>query len=197
MSKSLQDQNGSFLILLASSQQISTTYTMVVCTVKNSWWRTEDCSVLILLASSQQISMTYTFAVCTVKNSWWRTEDCPKRVEFYSKNKFEKLAHLVGIIIRTNDLSFSRHLCVSFLNTPTFREAKRNLHNINLHSKHNNSCSKCCIRLLRAKTDNRQLHIESECCFLEMEIALKLHRCSFFKDDYNSCYYYYRINYLS
>jgi len=26
--------------------------------------------------------------------------NCPKRVEFYSKNKFEKLAHLVGFIIR-------------------------------------------------------------------------------------------------
>ena len=27
---------------------------------------------------------------------------CPKHVEFYSKNKFEKLVHLVGFIIRTN-----------------------------------------------------------------------------------------------
>ena len=26
---------------------------------------------------------------------------CPKRVEFYSKNKFEKLVHVVGFIIRT------------------------------------------------------------------------------------------------
>ena len=25
---------------------------------------------------------------------------CPKHVEFYSKNKFEKLAHLAGFIIR-------------------------------------------------------------------------------------------------
>ena len=35
----------------------------------------------------------------------WKTPDdgqrnCPKHVEFYSKNKFEKLVHLVGIIIR-------------------------------------------------------------------------------------------------
>jgi hypothetical protein len=35
----------------------------------------------------------------------WRTPDdgqrnCPKHVEFYSKNKFEKLVHLVGFIIR-------------------------------------------------------------------------------------------------
>jgi len=26
--------------------------------------------------------------------------NCPRRVEFYSKNKFEKLVHLVGFIIR-------------------------------------------------------------------------------------------------
>ena len=26
--------------------------------------------------------------------------NCPKYVEFYSKNKFEKLGHLVGFIIR-------------------------------------------------------------------------------------------------
>jgi len=26
--------------------------------------------------------------------------DCPKLVEFYSKNKFEKLVHFVGFIVR-------------------------------------------------------------------------------------------------
>jgi len=35
----------------------------------------------------------------------WRTpaegqRNCPKHIEFYSKNKFEKLVHLVGFIIR-------------------------------------------------------------------------------------------------
>ena len=57
-------------------------------------------SVLILLASCQQICMTHTIAVCTEK----KTPDdeqrnCPKHVEFYSKNKFVKLVHLVGFII--------------------------------------------------------------------------------------------------
>ena len=28
--------------------------------------------------------------------------NCPKHVEFYSKNKFEKLVHLFGFIIRIN-----------------------------------------------------------------------------------------------
>jgi hypothetical protein len=45
--------------------------------------------------------MTYINAVCTVE----KTPDdgqrnCPKHVEFHSKNKFEKLVHLVGIITR-------------------------------------------------------------------------------------------------
>jgi len=47
--------------------------------------------------------MTYTTAGCTVKNSWWWTEELSetsKHVEFYSKNKFEKLVHLVGFIIK-------------------------------------------------------------------------------------------------
>jgi len=37
----------------------------------------------------------------------WKTPDdgqrnCPKHVEFHSKNKFEKLVHLVGFIIRSS-----------------------------------------------------------------------------------------------
>jgi len=44
--------------------------------------------------------LTYTIAVCTVKNSDDGQRNCPKHVDFYSKNKFEKLVHLVGFIIR-------------------------------------------------------------------------------------------------
>jgi hypothetical protein len=53
-----------------------------------------------LRASCHQTCMTYTIAVCAVKNSWWWTENCTKYVEFDFKNKFEKLVHLVCIIIR-------------------------------------------------------------------------------------------------
>jgi len=60
----------------------------------------ERSSILILLASCKQTCMTYTIAVFTVKNSWWWTEELPKHVDFYSKNKFKKLVHLVGFIIR-------------------------------------------------------------------------------------------------
>jgi len=57
------------------------------------------CSILIPLASCQY---DITIAVCTVLDSrLWREIEryCPKHVEFYSKNKFEKLVLLVGFII--------------------------------------------------------------------------------------------------
>ena len=55
-------------------------------------------NVLILLASCLH---TYVPLLCVQ----WKTPDdvqrnCPKHVEFYSKNKFEKLIHLVDFIIR-------------------------------------------------------------------------------------------------
>ena len=50
--------------------------------------------------------MVYVLQVCCVQ---WKTRDdgqrnCPKHVEFYSKNKFEKLVHPVGFIIRVLDV---------------------------------------------------------------------------------------------
>ena len=63
--------------------------------------RTELSSVLILLASCQQDFMTHTIAVLTMKTPDDGQRNCLKHVEFYSKNKFEKLVHLVGFIIRT------------------------------------------------------------------------------------------------
>jgi len=44
----------------------------------------------------------------------WKTSDdghrnCPKHVEFYSKNKFEKLVHLVGFIIK---IYMYMYLCI-------------------------------------------------------------------------------------
>jgi len=44
--------------------------------------------------------MTYTIAVCTVKTHNDGQRNCPKHAEFYFKNKFEKLVHLVGFIVR-------------------------------------------------------------------------------------------------
>ena len=44
--------------------------------------------------------MTYTIAVFTVKTPDDRQRKFPKHVEFCSKNKFEKLVHLVGFTLR-------------------------------------------------------------------------------------------------
>ena len=44
--------------------------------------------------------MTYTIAVFTVKTPDVGQRNCPKHVEFYSKNKLEKLVHLAGFILR-------------------------------------------------------------------------------------------------
>jgi len=44
--------------------------------------------------------MTYTIAVFTVKTPDDGQRNCPKHVEFYSKNKFEKLVHIVDFITR-------------------------------------------------------------------------------------------------
>jgi len=63
--------------------------------------------------------MTYTIAVCTVKK---KTPDdgqrnCPKHVEFCSKNKFEKLMHLVGFIRIYHDArSPENHISTTFYN---------------------------------------------------------------------------------
>ena len=40
--------------------------------------------------------------MCMVKTPDDGQRNCPKHVEFYSKNKFDKLVHLVGFVIRTN-----------------------------------------------------------------------------------------------
>jgi len=48
----------------------------------------------------QAVSKPVCIAVCTVKTPDDGQRNCPKHVEFYSKNKFQKLVHLVGFIIR-------------------------------------------------------------------------------------------------
>jgi len=73
-------------------------------------FRTVPLSVISSLALYTQqyiqvilpaICMTYTHLLCVQ----WKTPDdgqmnCPKHVEFCSKNKFEKLVHPVGFIMR-------------------------------------------------------------------------------------------------
>ena len=56
--------------------------------------------------------MTYAIAACKRKTPVDGERNCPKHVEFYSKNKFEKLVHLVGFVIRIyhDARSHERHI---------------------------------------------------------------------------------------
>jgi hypothetical protein len=66
--------------------------------IAGSGW---NCSsILILLARSQQTCMTYTIVVCIVKISWWWTAELSEICRISFQNKFEKLVHLVGSVIR-------------------------------------------------------------------------------------------------
>ena len=63
--------------------------------------------------------------MCTVKTPDDGQRNCSKHVEFYSKNKLEKLVHLVGFIVRiyhdarspesqiTANVDYYRHLDIS------------------------------------------------------------------------------------
>ena len=67
-------------------------------------WYNGTCHTGLLTAcmhgSCQQNCMTCTIAVCTEKNSWWWTEELSETCRVSFQNKFEKLMHLVGFIIR-------------------------------------------------------------------------------------------------
>jgi len=84
-------------------QQTCVTYTVAVCTVWNFWWWTEEMSetcrrnsVLILLASCQHIYYCCVYSEKFLMMDRGTVQTC--RVLF--QNKFEKLVHPVGFIIR-------------------------------------------------------------------------------------------------
>ena len=65
--------------------------------------------------------LTYTISVFTVKISDNGRKMCPKRAEFYYRNKFEKLVHLFGFIIRIYRYSRSPERQILFLNKILWR----------------------------------------------------------------------------
>ena len=88
--------------------------------IKLCMFRTVALSIISSFALyTQQWYMSYRFAdSLRTKSVWhvpllcvqWKTADdgqrkCPKHVEFYSKNKFEKLVHLVGLLYYYKKLS--------------------------------------------------------------------------------------------
>ena len=76
-------------------QEFFTVHTVMVYVIQVCWQLTWSCS--------QAVSKpVWHIPLLCVQ---WKTLDngqrnCPKHVEFYSKNKFEKLVHLVSFIIR-------------------------------------------------------------------------------------------------
>ena len=57
----------------------------------------EFSSILVLLANLYDINHCCVYSKKTTDDG---QRNCPKHVEFHSKNKFEKLVHLVGFILR-------------------------------------------------------------------------------------------------
>jgi hypothetical protein len=100
----------------AHHQEFSTEYTAIgICHTGYA-----DCllagsgrNVLIPLASSQHYLCDIYLLLCI---QCWTPDDgqetWPKHVEFYSKNKFEKLMHLFGFIIRINSTAYAPSLKV-------------------------------------------------------------------------------------
>ena len=58
------------------------------------------CIIRSFSLYTQQWYMSYSFADSLRAGSGRSQWNCPKHVEFYSENKFEKLVHLVGFVIR-------------------------------------------------------------------------------------------------
>jgi hypothetical protein len=84
---------------------------VIHCTLSNGICHTDsfraagsgcNCSsiLILLLESCQQTCITYTTAECTVNNSWWWTEKLSETCRVLFQNKYEKLVHLAGFIIR-------------------------------------------------------------------------------------------------
>jgi len=94
------------LLTACEQDQDGTVYVIEVTVTACEQDQDGTSSVLILLASCKQACVTYTIAVCTVETPDDGQRNCPKHVRFYSKNKFEKLMHLVGFIIRINVCKF-------------------------------------------------------------------------------------------
>ena len=72
-------------------------------TAVSSWCYTQAVTVTC---------MSYTITICTVKIPDDGHRNSPKHVEFYFKNKFEKLVHLVGFIIRKLEQNCFRHFII-------------------------------------------------------------------------------------
>ena len=66
--------------------------------------KNSSASLMLIIKPTRCFNFSNLFCNKTVhvsgSSSVHHQRNCPKHVEFYSKNKFEKLMHLVGFIIR-------------------------------------------------------------------------------------------------
>jgi hypothetical protein len=76
------------------------------------------CSILIPLASDNLYDIYLLLCIRYLTPDDGQ-ETCPKHVEFYSKNKFEKLVHLCGFILRTVNNICRRQCARGCQNTTT------------------------------------------------------------------------------
>jgi len=109
-----QDGTGSVLVLLASCQETCMTYAGS----GRNWFLPEPARKLSgnlydICRIRTELVPSWSCSQVVSKLVWhlpllcvrWKTPDdgqrnCPKHVDFYSENKFQKLVHLVGFIIR-------------------------------------------------------------------------------------------------
>jgi hypothetical protein len=99
--------------LCPSSGAIHCTHSNGICHT-GSGWNCSSILILLLLDSCLQTCMTYTIAECTVNNSWWWAEELSETCRASFQNKFEKLVHLVGFIIR-KFVTMHGHVNVKFI----------------------------------------------------------------------------------
>jgi len=62
-----------------------------------------NCSSVLILLTSCNCDLYDIYHCClySKKTSDDGQRNCPKHVEFHSKNKFEKLVHIVGFVVRS------------------------------------------------------------------------------------------------
>jgi hypothetical protein len=99
---------------------------------------------LVLLDNYLQMCVTYAIDECTVKNSWWRTEELSETCRVSCQNKFVKLAHLVGFIIKKSEsLVFAKF-------SPPIMKSSQGWHN---------HCRIECVHFSLSSEDNRNMQV--------------------------------------
>jgi len=96
------------------------------CLLEGSGW-----NILILPASSQHKLYDIGIAVCTVLDSWWWPEKLPETCRVLFQNKFQKLVHLVGFIIRIYHDAWSSECQSPPRLSPTQQNSENSRHCIN------------------------------------------------------------------